>query len=1423
MDGESINAGTVTITVYPFAEVTPPADGSCVTMVAASNCPNLMIGAASNATGGVDLANWDAATGIYTAQGGDAPGTFDVEVTGGTAPCDMGTITVSVPMCDGGGGDPCTTLTPADDAFELCGGTTPDLAAIEAAILGSVGDATSITGVVEWYTDADLTMPYTVGGAINHSDSDAAGTCDPGTVILYAEVVCLDGVSIDAGTVTITVYPFAEVQPGAGCSIAVTAPNCPNLMIGAASNATGGASLGNWDAATNTYTGQIGDAAGTIDVEVTGGTAPCDAGTITINIPECIDDTGDDCTTVTEIADAVDLCGGLEPDLASSEATILGSVGDASLITGTVNWYFDAGFSMPYGGGVINHADTGAAGTCDAGTVVLYAEILCVDGGSIDAGTVTVTVYPFGPEIDAGSDCVVSVTPPNCPNLTINAATNPTGGASLGNWDAATNTYTGQDGDFPGTLDIVITGGLPPCETGTYVLQIPGCGDDVPCTTTTEPTETLEICGGLTPDLTSIEAAILAGLGDPSLVTGVVWYTDAGYTMPYDGGQVNHSNTSCDEETVTLYAQVVCLTGFEFPAGQVDITVYPFGPSVDTDGCILTLTPPNCPSFSIGMVSNATGGADLANWDAATNTYIAQDGDAAGTIDIEITGGTSPCESGTYTLEIGTCGFDLALTKTLSAGQAAVVGPGADVSFDITVVNQGTDDAFNVVVTDYIPAGYAFDPASNPAWGDSDGDGNPDQTVAGPIAPGASQTITITLTVMNPFNGTMTDLVNIAEISAADDDNDPNNTPPTDIDSTPNTDPTDDAGGTPGGADDDSVDGDGTGTPGDGNENTDEDDHDPAFVDVDPNLGGEGCTTLTPAADALELCGGLTPDLAGIESAILASVGDMTLITGDINWYFDGAFTMPYDDGQVNHSNTNCDAETVVLYAEVVCADGSGIEAGTVTITVYPFGPTVDADGCVAVLTAPSCPNFTIGAASNPTGGVSLANWDAATNTYTAQDGDQAGTLDIEITGGTAPCESGIYTLEIGSCGFDLALIKTLSSGQASTVAPGDNVSFTITVTNQGSEDAFNVVVTDYVPAGYNFDAALNPAWGDSDGDGNPDQTIAGPLATGASQIITITLTVADPFMGSTVDLVNVAEISAADDDNDPNNAPPTDVDSTPNTDPTDDAGGTPGGADDDYVDGNGSGNPNDGVADTDEDDHDPAFVNIDGVGDPCTTSTMPVETLTACGGVAPDLSTIEAAILAGIGDPSLITGEVVWYTDANYMTVYDGGPIDHDDSSAGGTCDPGILTLYAQVVCVDGTASFAAGQVDLTVYPFGPSITPTGPGCILVIEPACPGDIIGAVSNATGGASIENWDPATNTYTAYEGDLPGSIDIEITSSVPGSPCSGVYTLEIPQCGEPDEVPTVGEWGLIILGLLMAIVAVAGIRQRSTEEEYHTS
>ncbi len=50
--------------------------------------------------------------------------------------------------------------------------------------------------------------------------------------------------------------------------------------------------------------------------------------------------------------------------------------------------------------------------------------------------------------------------------------------------------------------------------------------------------------------------------------------------------------------------------------------------------------------------------------------------------------------------------------------------------------------------------------------------------------------------------------------------------------------------------------------------------------------------------------------------------------------------------------------------------------------------------------------------------------------------------------------------------------------------------------------------------------------------------------------------------------------------------------------------------------------------------------------------------------------------------------------------------------------------------------------------------------------------------------------------------------------------CTASASQVLSDCATVDNIPTVGEWGLIMLGLLMTITAVVGIRQRREEEVY---
>ena len=101
--------------------------------------------------------------------------------------------------------------------------------------------------------------------------------------------------------------------------------------------------------------------------------------------------------------------------------------------------------------------------------------------------------------------------------------------------------------------------------------------------------------------------------------------------------------------------------------------------------------------------------------------------------------------------------YDLALTKTIQ-NQKDSYTKGENITFAITVHNQGELVARNIEVTDYLPAGLELKDAN---W--TQENGMIKTTIAGPINPGQSKTVTLTTRIKPDFSGT--DMLNLAEIS----------------------------------------------------------------------------------------------------------------------------------------------------------------------------------------------------------------------------------------------------------------------------------------------------------------------------------------------------------------------------------------------------------------------------------------------------------------------------------------------------------------------------------------------------------------------------------------------------------------------------------------------------------------------------------
>jgi gliding motility-associated-like protein/uncharacterized repeat protein (TIGR01451 family) len=478
--------------------------------------------------------------------------------------------------------------------------------------------------------------------------------------------------------------------------------------------------------------------------------------------------------------------------------------------------------------------------------------------------------------------------------------------------------------------------------------------------------------------------------------------------------------------------------------------------------------------------------------------------------------------------------FDLALTKTTTATS---VLPGADVTFTINVINQGNVAAYNVSVIDYLPAGLTLSAADANGWVVSGG--NITNSIAGPIAAGSTASLSMVATVSPSFAGSLT---NVAEISSADNDTDPNNTPPTDTDSDPDSNPGDPQGP------DNTVD----------NTGGDEDDNDPATI------------TVTPAP---------VFDLALTKTTTATSVLPGADVTFTIN--------------VINQGNVAAYNVSVIDYLPagltLSAADANGwvVSGGNITNSIA--GPIAAGSTASLSMVATVSPSFA-GSLTN-VAEISSADNDTDPNNTPPTDTDsdpdsnpgdpQGPDNTVDNTGGDED-DSDPATITVTPAPvFDLALTKTTT---ATSVLPGADVTFTINVINQGNVAAYNVSVVDYLPAGLTLSAADANGWVVSGG--NITNSIAGPIAAGTSATLTLVATVSPTFAGTS--LMNVAEISSADNDTDPNNTPPTDTDSDPDSNPGDPQGP------DNTVDNTGG----------DEDDNDPALITV--VQPTCVNISLP-------------------------------------------------------------------------------------------------------------------------------------------------------------------------------------------------------------------------
>ncbi|PHN00729.1 T9SS type A sorting domain-containing protein, partial [Flavilitoribacter nigricans] len=359
--------------------------------------------------------------------------------------------------------------------------------------------------------------------------------------------------------------------------------------------------------------------------------------------------------------------------------------------------------------------------------------------------------------------------------------------------------------------------------------------------------------------------------------------------------------------------------------------------------------------------------------------------------------------------------IDLSLVKTVSD---AIPNVGDDVIFTISVTNDGPSVATGVTVTDNLPSGYSFV--------SSDGDYVGGLWTIGTIGVGETVTLNITATVL--ASG---DYFNVAEVTTANED---------DVDSTPNND--------------------------DGDQSEDDEDN----AETNPS--------------------------AVIDLSLTKVVDDATPNVGD-----DVIFTISVTNDGPSVATGVTVTDNLPSGYSFVSSDGDYV-GGLWTIGTIGVGETVTLNITATVLASGDYFNVAE---------VTSANEDDVDSTPNNDDGDQS--EDDEDNAETNP-----------SAVIDLSLTKVVDDA---TPNVGDDVIFTISVTNDGPSVATGVTVTDNLPSGYSFVS--------SDGDYVGGLWTIGTIGVGETVTLNITATVL-----ASGDYFNVAEVTSANED---------DVDSTPNND----------------------------------------------------------------------------------------------------------------------------------------------------------------------------------------------------------------------------------------------------------------------------------
>jgi uncharacterized repeat protein (TIGR01451 family)/gliding motility-associated-like protein len=298
-------------------------------------------------------------------------------------------------------------------------------------------------------------------------------------------------------------------------------------------------------------------------------------------------------------------------------------------------------------------------------------------------------------------------------------------------------------------------------------------------------------------------------------------------------------------------------------------------------------------------------------------------------------------------------------------------------------------------------------------------------------------------------------------------------------------------------------------------------------------------------------------DIEGLPNGAVATLTITATVKPDQVGSYDNSATVTQYNNDPNSANNTAHVATIpvpVSDLSIVVTDSKATytpgTSNTYTVTVSNAGPsnvtgaiinnTFPAGGTTATWATSSSTGAT---ATNPTGTGSIVNqtvnipagasiiYTYTINVPSATTGTYSNTATVAVpTGWATDPTSGNNTStdnDTQASSTDLSITKTVS---APTPNVGTNVTFTLTATNNGPSDASGVNVTDLLPAGYTYVSSVPSTGTYTSGTG---AWAIGAMVSGASATLAITATVVANQTGS---YGNTATISGAETDPTPGN-----------------------------------------------------------------------------------------------------------------------------------------------------------------------------------------------------------------------------------------------------------------------------------------------